>query len=48
VLLAWAALDRVAEQGPGAKLTRPEVAAIAQSLAASLDENRPAVPVRSS
>jgi len=48
VLLAWAALDRVAAQGPGAKLTRPEVAAIARSLAASLDENRPAVPVRSS
>jgi len=48
VLLAWAALDRVAAQGPGAKLTRPEVAAIARSLEASLDENRPVVAVRSS
>jgi farnesyl-diphosphate farnesyltransferase len=44
VLLAWRTLDCVARQGPGAKLTRPEVAAIARSLEAALDHDRPAVP----
>ncbi len=46
VLLAWATLDRVERRGPGAKLTRPEVAAIVLRLSESLDGNRPAVPPR--
>ena len=37
VLLAWATLDRVAEQGPGAKLTRPEVQAILKRMGDALD-----------
>jgi len=37
VLLAWATLDRIAEQGPGAKLTRPEVRAILEKLETALD-----------
>ena len=37
VLLAWATLDRIAEQGPGAKLTRPEVRAILDRLETALD-----------
>jgi farnesyl-diphosphate farnesyltransferase len=37
VLLAWATLDRIAEQGPGAKLTRPEVRAILERLGSALD-----------
>jgi farnesyl-diphosphate farnesyltransferase len=44
VLLARATLDRVARRGPGAKLTRPEVAEIARSLDAALDRGRPAIP----
>ena len=44
VLLAQATLDRVEDAGPGAKLTRPEVAAIVQEMNLALDENRPAVP----
>jgi farnesyl-diphosphate farnesyltransferase len=37
VLLAWATLDRVAEQGPGAKLTRPEVRGILNTMGSALD-----------
>jgi hypothetical protein len=38
VLLAWATLDRVAEHGPGAKLTRPEVRGILKKMETALDE----------
>jgi farnesyl-diphosphate farnesyltransferase len=38
VLLAWATLDRVAEEGPGAKLTRPEVREILKKMESALDE----------
>ena len=38
VLLAWATLDRVAESGPGAKLTRPEVREILSTMETALDE----------
>ena len=37
VLLAWATLDRVAERGPGAKLTRPEVRDILKTMGTALD-----------
>ncbi|NIQ83609.1 MAG: squalene/phytoene synthase family protein [Acidobacteria bacterium] len=37
VLLAWATLDRVAERGPGAKLTRPEVRDILKAMGSALD-----------
>ncbi len=37
VLLAWATLDRVAERGPGAKLTRPEVRDILNAMGTALD-----------
>ncbi len=37
VLLAWATLDRVAEHGPGAKLTRPEVREILKTMETALD-----------
>jgi farnesyl-diphosphate farnesyltransferase len=37
VLLAWATLDRVAERGPGAKLTRSEVIEILRRMASALD-----------
>lgn len=37
VLLAWATLDRIAERGPGAKLTRPEVREILKTMGAALD-----------
>ncbi|MCY4555445.1 MAG: squalene/phytoene synthase family protein [Chloroflexi bacterium] len=42
VRLAWATLDRVEEQGPGSKLTRPEVASQVASMHADLDAGRPA------
>lgn len=42
VRLAWATLDRVEEQGPGAKLTRPEVAALVAAMHADLDAGRSA------
>ncbi|MCY3663319.1 MAG: squalene/phytoene synthase family protein [bacterium] len=42
VRLAWATLDRVEEQGPGSKLTRPEVAALVASMHADLDAGRSA------
>ena len=38
VLLAWATLDRVAEGGPGAKLTRPEVREILTTMETALNE----------
>ena len=41
VRLAWATLTRVEEQGPGSKLTRPEVAALVGALHADLDSGRP-------
>jgi len=44
VLLARATLERVEGSGPGAKLTRPEVAAIVASMHRALDEERPAIP----
>ncbi|MDX1383797.1 MAG: squalene/phytoene synthase family protein [Thermoanaerobaculia bacterium] len=44
VLLARATLDRVEDAGPGAKLSRPEVAEIVQELNLALDEDRHAVP----
>lgn len=41
--LARATLERVEEEGPGAKLTRPEVFAIVGKLRAALDQGEPAV-----
>lgn len=41
--LAWATLDRVEEEGPGAKLTRPEVFGILDDLHTALDRENPAV-----
>ncbi|NIM00352.1 MAG: squalene/phytoene synthase family protein [Acidobacteria bacterium] len=38
VLLAWSTLDRVAEFGPGEKLTRPEVKEILKRMETALDE----------
>ena len=46
VLLAWRTLDRVERHGPGAKLTRDEVATIAGALQDDLDHDRPAVSPR--
>lgn len=46
VRLAFAALDRVERHGAGAKLTRPEVYAIAAALERDLDAGRPAVRPR--
>jgi farnesyl-diphosphate farnesyltransferase len=45
VLLARATLDRVEGSGPGAKLSRPEVAAIVEGMRRELDSQRPAIPV---
>jgi farnesyl-diphosphate farnesyltransferase len=44
VLLARATLDRVEASGPGAKLSRPEVATIVESMRDALDHCRPAIP----
>ena len=44
VLLARATLDRVQSEGPGAKLSRPEVAGIVQQMNLALDEDRSALP----
>jgi farnesyl-diphosphate farnesyltransferase len=41
--LAWGTLDRVEEEGPGAKLTRPEVFGILDDLHTALDREDPAV-----
>jgi farnesyl-diphosphate farnesyltransferase len=43
VLLARATLDRVEDSGPGAKLSRPEVAAIVEHMRRELDLQRPAI-----
>ena len=42
VRLAWVTLDRVEEQGPGSKLTRPEVATLVAAMHADLDAGRSA------
>ena len=42
VRLAWATLDRLEDQGPGSKLTRPEVATLVASMHADLDAGRSA------
>ncbi len=42
VRLAWATLDRVEKEGPGSKLTRPEVAALVTALHDDLDAGQPA------
>lgn len=44
--LAWAALDRVEKEGPGAKITRPEVFVIARRVRGALDRNEPAMRSR--
>ena len=44
VLLARATLDRVETAGAGAKLSRPEVAAIVEGMRRELDSERPAIP----
>jgi farnesyl-diphosphate farnesyltransferase len=41
VRLAWAALERVEDQGPGAKVSRPEVFLIVQKLRRALDRDEP-------
>ena len=41
VRLAWAALERVEEKGPGAKVSRPEVFLIVQRLKRTLDRGEP-------
>jgi len=46
--LAWATLDRVERDGPGAKLSRPEVFRIHNRLTAAVKGGRPAVVIRSS
>jgi farnesyl-diphosphate farnesyltransferase len=43
-LLARASLDRVERDGPGSKLTRPEVLRAVSDLQARLDHDEPAVP----
>jgi farnesyl-diphosphate farnesyltransferase len=48
VLLAWATLDRVEEDGPGAKVSRGDVVRIVGELTENLDAGRPAVPADSS
>jgi farnesyl-diphosphate farnesyltransferase len=44
--LAWATLDRVEKDGPGAKLSRPEVFRIHSRLKAAVKAGRPAVALR--
>jgi farnesyl-diphosphate farnesyltransferase len=44
VLLAFATLERVEEEGPGAKITRPEVFSIAQAMTETLDGDQPLFP----
>ena len=41
VRLAWAALERVEDKGPGAKVSRPEVFLIVQKLKRALDRDEP-------
>ena len=45
LMLAWASLDRVEEQGPGSKLTRPEVFAIVEQMKTALDRGEAPVSV---
>jgi len=45
VLLAWRTLECVERRGPGAKLTRAEVAEIVHGLDTALDSGQPAVPL---
>lgn len=45
VLLAWATLKRVEEQGAGAKLTRPEVFAITMTMNQALRSGQPVIPL---
>jgi len=45
VLLAWRTLECVERLGPGAKLTRAEVAGIVHGLDTALDSGQPAVPL---
>jgi len=44
VLLAWGTLARVEAQGPGAKLTRPEVYAITEAMHRALDADEAVIP----
>ncbi len=44
ILLARRTLSRVEAEGPGAKLTRTEVAELASRLAAAIDTDQPAIP----
>lgn len=44
--LAWATLDRVERDGPGAKLSRPEVFRIHTRLTSAVKAGRPAVVIR--
>jgi farnesyl-diphosphate farnesyltransferase len=46
VLLARATLGKVERKGPGAKVSRPEVALIARRLKHALDKGAPAIPAR--
>lgn len=46
VLLARASLRKVAEKGPGAKVSRPELFLITRRLKRALDRGAPAVPAR--
>ena len=46
VLLAFAALDRVEEAGPGSKVSRDELFAIMEKLENDLDDDRPVVFLR--
>ena len=42
-LLAWATLDKVAEEGPGAKISRQQLWSIIGELEKALEEGRPAI-----
>lgn len=44
VLLAWATLQAVEKNGPGAKLSRPEVAQLIETMNLALDLKRPVIP----
>jgi len=43
VLLAWATLDKVEEEGPGAKISRDQLWSIVAELESALDEGRPVI-----
>jgi len=42
-LLAWATLDKVAEEGPGAKISREQLWSIVAEMDKALDEGRPVI-----